>query len=178
LAFARRGAYRTPTVVQPFIRLPEEKSIRVLSEVNPMYTAIEPEALIDGVRGTTSWRTGEWQSYPDQDFEAIVDLKKEKQVFYVGVHVFQFLGPSIVYPKQLVVEGSIDGKTFFPVTTVNNTIPVTEKGPQVQQLGTDVQARVRYLKVKATGGGRLPAWHENPGGPSRVFISEVIVREK
>ncbi len=86
-----------------------------------MFTAIEPEALIDGVTGTTSWRTGEWQSYPGQGFGAIVDLKKEKQVFCVGVHVFQFLGPSIVYPKQLVVEGSTDGQTFSPVATV--TIP-------------------------------------------------------
>jgi predicted alpha-1,2-mannosidase len=175
-AYTQKDGVKSNIVKQTFTRLPEDKTIKVLSKVNPMYTAGEPEALIDGVLGTVSWRTGEWQSYPEQDFEAIIDLKKVKPVSYAGVHVFQFLGPSIVYPSKLIVEGSVDGDIFFPITAVNNTIPLEEKAARVNLLGSKIKAEARYIKVKAVSAGRLPAWHSNPGAPTRIFISEVVVK--
>lgn len=175
-AFAKKDGARSQLVKQGFLKLPADKTITILSKIHPMYTAGEPEALIDGVLGTSNWRTGEWQAYPAQDFEAVIDLQQVRPVSYAGVHVLQFLGPSIIYPRELVIEGSLDGKTFFPLARKSNTIPMEEKELQFQELGTALKAEARYLKIKALNGGKLPAWHSNPGGPSRIFISEVIVR--
>lgn len=103
--------------------------------------------------------------------EAIVDLKKVQPVHYVGVQVFQFWGPSILYPRQLQVSGSVDGKTYFPLANAENTRVPTSNKEEMQLLGATLQGQARYLRVKATNGGKLPS-----GGPSRIFISEVVVR--
>jgi hypothetical protein len=132
--------------------------------------------LIDGVTGTKNWRTGDWQSYFDTDFEAVVDLQKVKQVNYLGVHVLQDVSPWILYPKEVIFYRSNDGKNFEEVERVVNSVGFNTKEPEVQELGKNVNFTARYIKVKAINGGKLPAWHESAGNPSHLFIDEVIVR--
>jgi hypothetical protein len=141
-----------------------------------MYTAGGPDALIDSIEGSTNWKSGEWQSYYNQDFSAIIDLKQIKQVNHVGIHVLQDVSPWIVYPKQVDFEISDDGKTFQPLTTVQNKISMEERGPVMQELGVDVNVKTRFVKIIAKTGGVLPAWHESAGQPTHIFIDEVIVR--
>jgi hypothetical protein len=141
-----------------------------------MYTAGGKDALIDGITGTTNWKTGEWQSYFARDFVAIIDLQKVRPVNHVGVHVLQDVSPWIVYPKEVIFEISNDGEKYQPLTTVQNKVSMDEKGPVVQELGADVNAKARYIKVTAKTGGVLPAWHESAGQPTHIFIDEVIVK--
>jgi hypothetical protein len=83
-AYVVKKGKQSKTVTQDFFRFPDDKNIEVLSKVHPMYTAGGPDALIDGITGTTNWRTGEWQSYFDNDFYSIVDLKQSRPVTYVA----------------------------------------------------------------------------------------------
>lgn len=175
-AFAEKDGQKSKEVNQKFFKIPSDKSITVLSKVHPMYTGGGPEALIDSLEGTANWRTGEWQSYFNQDFEAIIDLQKTRPVNHVGIHVLQDVSPWILYPREVIFYTSDDGKNFVEVTRVQNKI-VQEMGPtQTQELGADVNLQARYIKVKAVSGGRLPQWHESAGSPSHIFIDEVIVR--
>lgn len=167
---------KSKTVTQKFFKTPSDKSISVLSKVSSMYTAGGPDALIDGIEGNTNWRTGEWQSYYDQDFEAVVDLQKTKQVNYLGIHVLQDISPWIMYPKEVIFYTGNDGKNFIETARVQNKVS-QEMGPvQIQELGTNVNLKTRYIKVKAISGGRLPSWHESAGNPSHLFIDEIIIR--
>ncbi|MGZ3938470.1 MAG: GH92 family glycosyl hydrolase [Flavisolibacter sp.] len=173
---AEKEGRKSKPVKQLFYKTPSDKSITVLSKVSSMYTAGGPDALIDGIEGTTNWRTGEWQSYFDQDFVAIIDLQKARPIHHVGAHVLQDVGPWIVYPKQVQFEISDDGKTFHPLTTIENKVSMDERGPVVQELGADVTATTRFVKLTAKTGGPLPAWHESAGQSTHIFIDEVIVR--
>lgn len=166
----------SPVIAQRFYRLPGDKNITVLSEVHPMYTAGGAQALVDGIIGTSNWKTGGWQSYFDRDFEAVVDLKAKRTIRYVAVHVLQDVSPWILFPQEVIFEGSTDGLHFTPLTTVANPISKDEKSAQVLELGAAVQTSVRYIRVRARNGGRLPAWHESAGAPSHLFIDEVIIR--
>jgi hypothetical protein len=47
---------------------------------------------------------------------------------------------------------------------------------QTQELGSNISAKARYIKVKAITGGRLPQWHESAGNPSHLFIDEIMIR--
>lgn len=174
--YAERKGIKSKEVVQPFYRIPNDKKITVLSKVHPMYTAGGVGALIDGIMGTTNWKTGEWQSYFDTDFEAIIDLKQVKPVSYLGVHVLQDVSPWILYPKEVIFYSSEDGKTYKELTRVSNTVDQKMETVQVQELGAAVSGKARYIKVKAVSGGKLPDWHESAGQPSHLFIDEVIVR--
>ena len=144
--------------------------------MHPLYTAGGNEALIDGIMGTINWRSGDWQSYFDTDFEAIVDLQKEKLVSYVGVHVLQDVSPWIVYPKEVIFYSSNDGKDFTEIGRANHSMDLKNALPSVKELGAFVDLKTRYIKVKAINGGRLPQWHESAGNPSHLFIDEVIVK--
>lgn len=174
--YAEKRGSKSAVVTQRFYKVPTDRSIAVMSEVNLMYTGGGKDALIDGITGTANWRSGEWQSYFAKDFEAVIDLKKVRPVSYVGVHVAQEVSPWIVYPKEVVFEASNDGKNYRPLTTVANTVSMEERGPVVQTLGAAVKATARFIRVKARSGGVLPAWHESAGQPTHIFIDEVLVK--
>ncbi|MFZ9386688.1 MAG: GH92 family glycosyl hydrolase [Chitinophagaceae bacterium] len=174
--YAEKDGQRSPVVTQHFFRMPDDRTIRVLSEVHPMYTAGGPEALVDGVVGTTNWRTGEWQSYYDRDFEAIVDLQEERMVDSAGVHVLQDVSPWILYPRELIVLASADGKEFLETGRIQNLKPSVEGPAETQVLLVPVRKKTRYLKIRAMNGGKLPDWHESAGSPSHLFIDEVILK--
>ncbi|MFN4286152.1 MAG: GH92 family glycosyl hydrolase [Lacibacter sp.] len=174
--YAVDAGIASPVVEQRLHRLPGGRSITVLSEVHPMYTAGGPQALVDGITGTTNWKTGEWQSYFNRDFEAVLTLNKLRTVRYVGVHVLQDISPWILFPQAVTFEGSADGVHYRTLATVTNTVARDEKTPMVQELGAPVNARVRFIRIRARNGGALPAGHESAGAPSHLFIDEVIIR--
>ena len=174
--FAVINDRKSKPVIQSFYKVTGDKSIRIISKVNPMYTAGGPDALIDSIQGTGNWKTEEWQGYYDQDFEAVIDLKQTRHVNYIGVHVLQDISPWILYPKQVIFSTSEDGKNFVEMSAVQNEIDQRNGPAQTQLLGTNVNVHTRYIRVKAINGGHLPSWHESAGSPSHIFIDEVIVK--
>lgn len=175
-AYALKGTVQSKIVSQHFFKVPDDKSIIINSKVHPMYTAGGADALIDGIMGSVNWKTGEWQSYYSTDFNAIIDLKTVKQVNYTAIHVLQDVSPWIVFPKELIIETSKDGKQFTEVGRIRNTIQPTEGNAKLLELGSDLNVLARYIWYKAINGGPLPAWHESAGNPSHLFIDEIIVR--
>ncbi|MGQ0739299.1 MAG: GH92 family glycosyl hydrolase, partial [Bacteroidota bacterium] len=103
-AYAVRNNRQSRVISQQFFRKPDNRSIKVFSKVHPMYTACGPDALIDGITGTSNWRTGEWHSYYDTNFEAVIDLKTIRNISYIGLHVLQDVSPWIIYPKEITAE--------------------------------------------------------------------------
>jgi predicted alpha-1,2-mannosidase len=174
--YALKNNNRSPVVEQEFYKVVTDRTIKVRSEVHPMYTAGGPEALIDGIIGTTNWKTGEWQSYFAKDFEAVIDFKKPRVIQYAGIHVLQDVSPWIIYPKEVQFEISNDGIIYKPLATVTNKVSTEEKGPMLQELGSAVKAVARFVKIKAINGGLLPSWHESAGQSSHLFIDEIIIR--
>ncbi|MGE5521494.1 MAG: discoidin domain-containing protein, partial [Candidatus Dadabacteria bacterium] len=122
-----------------------------------------------------NWRTGNWQGYFDQDFEAIIDLQKVEQVNSVGVHVLQDMPAWILFPKSMIIYSSYDGKEFKEAGKVDSPFD-EEQSQKVKEMLLPVQLNTRYIKVKLLNGGKLPASHESAGSPSHLFIDEVLVK--
>jgi hypothetical protein len=174
--YASKGKTQSKTVIQDFYKVPNDREIAVMSKVNPMYTGGGPDLLIDGIEGTSNWKSGGWQGYYDQNFEAVIDLKKVRDVHFAGVHVLQDVSPWILYPREVIFYTSTDGKNFKEAAKVENKADQQLKSAEVQELGSTVNWKTRYIKVKAINGGKLPAWHESAGMPSHLFIDEVIIK--
>jgi predicted alpha-1,2-mannosidase len=174
--YAAKNTFKSPVVSQQFYKVVTDRKITVKSEVHPMYTAGGTDALIDGIRGTENWKTGEWQSYYAKDFEAVIEFKKPTAIRYAGIHVLQDVSPWIVYPKEVLFEASNDGKNYQPVARVVNIVGTEEKGPVIQELGTSLKTTSRFIRIKAINGGVLPAWHESAGMPTHLFIDEIIIK--
>jgi predicted alpha-1,2-mannosidase len=161
---------------QEFYRIPSDRTISVQSKVHPLYTGGGPDMLVDSIESDSNWRSGEWQSYFATDFDAVVDLKTVRPLTYLGVHVLQDVSPWILYPKEVIFWGSEDGVAYKEIGRVTNGIGADVIGAQVQSLGRNVNARARYIRVKAVNGGILPAGHPSAGNPSHLFIDEVQIR--
>ncbi|RYY71109.1 MAG: glycoside hydrolase family 92 protein [Chitinophagaceae bacterium] len=174
--FAQKNSFKSKEASQQFYKVVTDRSISIKSKVHPMYTAGGPEALIDGIVGTANWKTGEWQSYYDQDFEAVVEFKQPKKISYAAVHLLQDASPWIIFPSEVVFETSNNGKDFTPLFTRLNQAPVEDKPASVETIGSSVAVTARFVKIKLKSGGKLPAWHESAGYPSHLFIDEIIIK--
>ncbi len=175
-AYAMKGKSMSKIVDQAFHKLPNNYKVHVLSKVHPMYTAGGPESLVDGIKGDVNWKTGNWQSYFDQDFEAIVDLQEVKEVNELGLHVLQDVSPWILYPSEVIVYASEDGISFRELGRKKPGVPVEMERIETMEVLLPVKVKTRYLKIKAVSGGRLPAWHESAGNHSHLFVDEIIVK--
>ena len=105
-----------------------------------------------------------------------MDMKQIRPITYAGVHVVQDVSPWILYPKEIVISVSDDGKIYKEVARVVNKVSNEDMKVQTQQLGAVVNMRARFVKIKAINGGKLSASHESAGNPSHLFIDEVIVK--
>jgi predicted alpha-1,2-mannosidase len=174
--YVNNGTENSALISQSFYKLPSNKTITVLSKVNPMYTAGGSDALIDGIKGTTNWRAGDWQSYYGNDFEAIVDLKKVQKIKEVRAYFLQDIRSWIWMPKDMEVWGSKDGKVFTSIGNISSM--VDEKEEEVKSYILEVSGKevtARYIKVKAKNYGVIPDWHLGAGNNSHLFISEISV---
>jgi predicted alpha-1,2-mannosidase len=168
---------RSSLISQSFYKLPTDKTIKVLSKVNPMYTVGGADALIDGIAGTVNWRAGEWQSYYGNDFEAVIDLKKIKTVSTVSATFLQDIGSWIWMPSKVEVFTSMDGINFKLINNYKNNINEKDETISISDVGFFLEnIKIRYLKIKAKNYGTIPSWHLGVGNPSHLFISEITVK--
>ncbi|MCC6452533.1 MAG: GH92 family glycosyl hydrolase, partial [Acidobacteria bacterium] len=75
-ATARKGSVSSKTVTARFIRKPNDWTVKIASKYSRQYNGGGDEGLIDGIRGTVNFASGEWQGYQGQDFDAVIDLQR------------------------------------------------------------------------------------------------------
>ena len=132
--------------------------------------------MIDFLRGSNSYRTGHWQGFEKNDFEAVVDLGKIEPVNEIKVGFLQDVNSWIFYPKQVEISVSTDGVNFDHVTVIKNEFPDTEYGGMTQDFSVKLDGiEKRYVKVKALNHGPCPEWHLGAGGDTWLFLDEIVV---
>jgi len=154
--------------------------LKLTSNYNPQYTAGGPNGLVDGILGSSEWRSGGWQGYQDQDFEVIIDLKEELLIYNLGARFLSDTRAWIYLPRNVKFEFSSDGINFdlyskfdFKQFDYDNS----QVFPIILSKSGKRQAKARYIKVTAEKYGKLPKGH--PGydfdGDAFIFIDEVTV---
>lgn len=149
--------------------------VNLVSKYNAQYTAGGDEALIDGLKGSTNWRKGDWQGYQYQDFECIIDLGKETELSTFSSNFLQDSRSWIMMPVKVEYSVSSDNKEFKLVATAEHSVKAEDTEIQVKDLVSRLSAKVkaRYIKVKAFNFGKLPDWHQGAGGDAFIFIDEL-----
>jgi predicted alpha-1,2-mannosidase len=149
--------------------------ISLQQKYNRQYTAGGAEGLIDGIYGDKDWRKGAWQGYQGCNFEAIIDLKKSTDITYVYANFLQDQRSWIMMPKTVEFWGSVDGKNYERLADISHQTPEETQENIILKLEKKLanKIQVRYIKVKATNFGKLPAWHISAGEEAFIFIDEV-----
>lgn len=157
-------------------KLPHDWSVKILSKYNRQYTGGGDEGLIDGIRGTLNFASGEWQGYQDQDFVAVVDLKKETEIKRVGGGFLQDARPWIWMPTRIEFEVSNDGVNFSKVAEIKTDVAPEDMKPQIKDYVQNIApTKARFVRVKAYNLGKIPAWHPGAGSDAFIFVDEIFI---
>ena len=149
--------------------------VKLLNEYNPQYSGGGAVALIDGIRGSMDFKTGEYQGYQQTSLTAIVDLGRSMKISKLGAGFLQDVGPWILFPPEVDFYVSQDGKTFRLIAEIMNDIPRNKWGAIKKDFTSEIKPQnIRYIKVFVHDPGKLPEWHPGAGNPSFFFIDEIF----
>ncbi|HMQ74828.1 MAG TPA: GH92 family glycosyl hydrolase [Flavobacteriales bacterium] len=162
-----------PVVEARFERLDVRHTVSLQSTYANQYAAGGDQALVDGLRGSTEFRSGEWQGFQGQDVLATIDLGGERRLDAVSVGMLQDQRSWIWYPEYVDVAWSINGRQWSS-TVLTHTVARDADGTQRMELRTGpIGKRARYVKVMAKNAGPCPDWHPSKGGASWIFLDEI-----
>lgn len=167
---------RSSEVEARFVKRTEDWDIRTLQEYSSQYTGGGEQALIDGLRGGNDFRTGFWQGYFGTNVEVIVDLKKMKEISYLGAGFLEDIKPWIWYPSEVRFYTSMDGENFTTIARIENDGPVDDYTITHKDFGRIVKTTARYVKMEAINPGPIPEWHLGKGNPRWIFVDEIIIK--
>ena len=162
-----------------YIKIDRDRRIKLLSKYTPAYSAGGNDALVDHLRGGNDFRTGEWQGYYAQDFEAVVDMVDVADIKSIETGFIQDVGSWILLPKYVEFYTSTDGVNFKKIATVNHNVADNDYRQQIYNFRCEpANCRARYVKVFAKYYGKLPEWHIGAGGDTHLFVDEIEIVEK
>ena len=132
--------------------------------------------LIDGLKGSKNHRDGYWQGFEGDDLDVVVDLGKVEEIHRVSATFYQRQKSWIFLPVRFMVSYSEDGKNFSRIKSTANDVSPKKDGNFIKEFAVDfVNAKARYLKIKATNLGVCPEWHRGAGGKAWLFVDEIVV---
>lgn len=177
IAIGENGRRSFP-VEAVFTKRESEWTVLSTSGYSSQYTGGGDDAMVDGLRGTRNFASGEWQGYQGKVLEAVIDLKERRRVAEIGGSFLQTTRSWIWMPSRIEFEASDDGVNFTKIAEIKTDVPLTDETPQVKEFLTKLAAPVtaRYIRVRAFNIGPIPAWHPGAGGDPWIFVDEVIIR--
>jgi hexosaminidase len=152
------------------------KAVSFLTPYSPKYNAAGDRSLVDGIKGTLSFRDNKWLGFLDDEVVFTVDLGGRVQVSRVMVSFLVSVNDGIHAPLAMDVRTSQDGSTYTPFGQVDN--PEGSRAQPPYKLPLDVRGRptgARYVQVRVSGMGKVPAGFLFKGTDAWVFIDEVEV---
>jgi len=159
-----------------FTRIPKNRKITITYPYAGQYAAGGDLALINFVKGSDDFRTGNWQGYEGADLEAVVDLGVIQPVKKLSLGCIQDQGAWIFMPMDVTWWISQDGQDFTKVTTLVNDTDEHTDGPVTKEFAVDLKnQKCRFVKVVAKNRGICPAWHPGAGNKAWLFADEITI---
>ncbi len=172
-----KAGTRSKIVTAVFRKRPNNWTVKIEHKYNRQYTGGGDEGLIDGIRGTVNFASGEWQGYQPKDLIATIDLQRETTVSELGGGFLQNARSWIWMPTRIVFETSMDGVTFTKAAEIKTDIAPTDMKEQIKDFVTKVTpTKARYVRVHAYNLGKIPAWHPGAGDDTFIFVDEIIIQ--
>jgi predicted alpha-1,2-mannosidase len=165
----------SPALQQEFFKIDDKRDLKLLCTYANQYAAGGDDALIDYQRGNGNYRTGRWQGYEEQDFEAIVDLGSVQSPAKASIGFLQDIKSWIFYPPEVIFSVSIDGINYSDLDKQENSFSDKIEGSYFRDFEVELKKPLRYLKIRAPNYGPCPDWHLGAGGATWLFADEIVI---
>ena len=149
---------------------------RYNTRYSPQYTARGDNGLIDGIRGGSDFRTGDWQGFEGVNLDVVLDLGTSKKISKITAGFLQDENAWVFFPQKVQVEISDDGTNFSPAGELACDVAPSEKGVLQKEIELKLNGKkARYVRVVGVSLGQCPSWHKGAGFPCWVFADEISV---
>ena len=177
--YATYNGINSDTIKTDFYKINPNRTIKLETEYANQYNAGGNDALIDGIRGSSDFKTGSWQGYQNKDLIATVDLGSLQSFDTVEVSFLEDQRSWIFYPTEVECYVAIN-KTFrkiSPTYKIDSQRASSETKIKTLQFNLENTAS-RYIKIIAKNLGDLPAWHLGAPyqGKAWIFVDEIVVK--
>ncbi len=171
-AKTQRGDYTSKTVHHSVVKIDHDWKVVYTNPYSHQYAAAGENTLVDGLYGGTEFRTGDWQGFYEEPFEATIDFEERLQINGMRIGFVQDIKPWIWLPKNVEFQYSNDGVNFKSLDIVDHKIAQDDYEKQVYRFNTNKSVNARYVRVKATTQGKIPDWHLGGGHDRWTFVDE------
>jgi predicted alpha-1,2-mannosidase len=176
-AFAKTKSMTSDTIYASYKMRTNNWTVKLITSYKPEYSAGGEDAIIDGIKGTTNWRKGDWQGFQGNPFEALIDLGKIQDVNTIHSSYLQDSKSWILFPTKVSYYVSEDNTNFVLHSIVNHATDANDETVQIKNISSMVKkVSARYIKIKAYSFGKLPENHEGKGGEAWLFVDEVEIK--
>jgi len=154
------------------------KNVNLTHPFSEKYPASGVNALIDGLRGSDSFRGGDksWQGYQGTDFEATIDLGEITEINKISIGLFQASSSWVVFPEYVDFYTSEGENNFTRVGRIDVTSSIRNPDWVQKDFSTTFEnVKARYVKIFAKNLDKLPKWHPEAGGKPWLMVDEIIV---
>jgi predicted alpha-1,2-mannosidase len=156
---------------------PNSWKISIINPYNSQYTAGGDIGLIDGLRGETNWKKGNWQGYQPHNMEVIIELDSVKDIQRITAGCLQDTRAWIFFPVKMEILTSSNGFSFKPAAEFelseeeSNEVEIKNIGGEINQFNK----QVKFVKVILENYGKLPDWHPGNGDDAFIFVDEIVI---
>jgi hypothetical protein len=152
------------------------KPVALAAEPDPRYPGTSAGGLVDGRGASPEYRDKRWTGFLGADLEAVVDLGQTIDVTAAGIRCLQFVEAGIHLPQEVVFAVSDDGAVFREAGNARPELAPGEPGPAIAVMeARGLEARGRWVRVRAKNFGVLPPGHPGAGVAAWLFADEVLV---
>jgi hypothetical protein len=169
------GMLHSKLVTARFVKIPHDWKITLAHPYAPQYAANGERTLIDGLRGGSDFRTGDWQGFQGVDLDATIDLGAEHAVTAIQIGFLQEMRSWIWMPTEVRFLVSTDGKEFRDLGEIESTVDEHSEAAEPLVFRFDTKTRARFVRVVGKNRGVCPPWHPGAGHQAWLFADEIGV---
>lgn len=164
-----------------FLQVEIENNLAFQKPVNanplpsPKYGGGDLTYLTNGVKGANDYKV-HWLGWEAQDFRLDTDLGIAQRPVSIEMSTLYDPKSWIFHPASVSCSVSEDGKAFKSIGTI--TVAGDQKKEEVTRTYTFKPGQVpaRFVRFDVKGTIHNPKWHPSAGGPSWVFVDEIVVK--
>ncbi len=177
--YAENKGHKSAVLTQVFTKLNTDVQLKLQSSYSNQYAAGGANALIDGVKGGTEFRTGQWQGYNNQDFEAELIVNSPQNIQAINIGFLEDRNAWIFFPTSIEISISYDGEIFedYSVLKIQPTETHEFKAKnQTFTIALNAKKQIKAIKIIAKNYGNCPEWHLGKGNPTWLFLDEIELK--
>ena len=132
--------------------------------------------LVDGMKGSECYTSGEWIGFTDGDVTATIDLGNMKNISRVSTSAYIDVDSWIMGSTGLTVSVSNDKVTFHEVANKDYPAEKNPKKKDIEEYKVEFEpVKARYIKVTIKRTPSLPEGHAAAGKTPFMLIDEIDV---